>query len=39
MDSGELRLRIAYRYPFHEVGSAHQRFEAGGVLGKILLTF
>ncbi|MFD3469909.1 NADP-dependent oxidoreductase [Streptomyces sp. NPDC058682] len=39
VDRGELRLRIAYRYPFHEVRSAHERFEAGGVLGKILLTF
>jgi len=39
VDSGELRLRIAHRYPFHEVRAAHERFEAGGVLGKILLTF
>ncbi|MER6950223.1 NADP-dependent oxidoreductase [Nonomuraea sp. NPDC000554] len=39
VDGGELRLRIAYRYPFHEARSAHERFEAGGVLGKILLTF
>ncbi|MGW1817309.1 NADP-dependent oxidoreductase [Streptomyces sp. NPDC002125] len=39
VDRGELRLRIAHRYPFHEVRSAHERFEAGGVLGKILLTF
>ncbi|MFJ6433533.1 NADP-dependent oxidoreductase [Streptomyces sp. NPDC091416] len=39
VDGGELRLRIAHRYPFHEVRSAHERFEAGGVLGKILLTF
>ncbi|MGW0939501.1 zinc-binding dehydrogenase [Streptomyces sp. NPDC002666] len=39
VDRGELRPRIAYRYPFHDVRSAHERFEAGGVLGKILLTF
>ncbi|TMR09274.1 NADP-dependent oxidoreductase [Nonomuraea turkmeniaca] len=39
VDRGELRLRIAHRYPFHEVRSAHERFEAGGVLGKILLIF
>ncbi|MEV0749756.1 NADP-dependent oxidoreductase [Streptomyces sp. NPDC050273] len=39
VDRGELRLRIAHRYRFDEVRSAHDRFEAGGVLGKILLTF
>ncbi|WP_171162943.1 NADP-dependent oxidoreductase [Streptomyces sp. I05A-00742] len=39
VDEGALRLRIAHRYPFHEVRGAHERFEAGGVLGKILLTF
>ncbi|MFJ6743244.1 NADP-dependent oxidoreductase [Streptomyces sp. NPDC091279] len=39
VDSGELRLRVAHRHPFAEVRAAHERFEAGGVLGKVLLTF
>ncbi|MET8978922.1 NADP-dependent oxidoreductase [Streptomyces sp. NPDC004539] len=39
VDKGALRLRIAARHPLDEVRAAHERFEAGGVLGKILLTF
>ncbi|MCX5537371.1 NADP-dependent oxidoreductase [Streptomyces sp. NBC_00006] len=39
VDSEELRLRIAARYPVADIRAAHERFEAGGVLGKILVTF
>ncbi|GAA4602537.1 NADP-dependent oxidoreductase [Actinoallomurus liliacearum] len=39
VERGELRLRVANRYPFHQVRAAHERFEAGGNLGKFLLTF
>ncbi|WP_131736941.1 NADP-dependent oxidoreductase [Actinomadura roseirufa] len=39
VERGELRLRIAHRYPFHQARAAHERFEAGGTIGKILLTF
>ncbi|GLX02045.1 SDR family NAD(P)-dependent oxidoreductase [Microtetraspora sp. NBRC 16547] len=31
--------RIAHRYPFHQVRAAHERFEAGGDVGKLLLIF
>ncbi|GAQ57035.1 NADP-dependent oxidoreductase [Streptomyces acidiscabies] len=39
IDKGDLRLRIATRHPLDQVRAAHEEFEAGGVLGKILLTF
>ncbi|GAA2801255.1 NADP-dependent oxidoreductase [Saccharopolyspora taberi] len=39
VDTGELRLRIAARYPYTDIRAAHERFEAGGLLGKILITF
>lgn len=39
VDAGELRLRIGARYPLDEVRAAHEYFEAGGRLGKVLLTF
>ncbi|MFZ3565773.1 NADP-dependent oxidoreductase [Streptomyces sp. BH097] len=39
VDAGELRVRIADRYPLTDIRAAHERFEAGGLLGKILVTF
>lgn len=39
VDSQEIRLRIADRYPYTDIRAAHERFEAGGLLGKILITF
>jgi len=39
VDKGALRVRVAVRYPIDEVRAAHELFEAGGVLGKVLLTF
>ncbi|MGW0928064.1 NADP-dependent oxidoreductase [Streptomyces sp. NPDC002644] len=39
VDAGELRLRIAGRFPLDEIRGAHERFEAGGLLGKVLVTF
>ncbi|QNP75449.1 NADP-dependent oxidoreductase [Streptomyces roseirectus] len=39
IDKNELHLRIATRHPLDEIRTAHEKFEAGGVLGKILLTF
>jgi NADPH:quinone reductase-like Zn-dependent oxidoreductase len=39
IDQGKLRLRVADRYPMEQVRAAHERFEAGGLLGKIVLTF
>ncbi|MGW5611871.1 quinone oxidoreductase family protein [Streptomyces sp. NPDC003753] len=39
VDTHELRLRIADRYPYTDIRAAHERFEAGGLLGKILITF
>ncbi|MFB4284937.1 NADP-dependent oxidoreductase [Nonomuraea sp. MTCD27] len=39
VERGELRLRVAHRYPFHQARAAHERFEAGGNVGKFLLTF
>ncbi|WP_326797682.1 NADP-dependent oxidoreductase [Streptomyces sp. NBC_01808] len=39
VDAGELRLRVAERYPLDDIRTAHERFEAGGLLGKVLITF
>ncbi|WP_326824926.1 NADP-dependent oxidoreductase [Streptosporangium sp. NBC_01756] len=39
VDSGELRLRVAEHHPVHAVRHAHERFERGGLLGKVVLTF
>jgi NADPH:quinone reductase-like Zn-dependent oxidoreductase len=39
VDTDELRLRIADRYPLNDIRTAHERFEAGGLSGKILITF
>lgn len=39
VDTGELRLRVAARHPFTDIRTAHERFEAGGLLGKVLITF
>ncbi|MGP3978002.1 quinone oxidoreductase family protein [Streptomyces sp. 8N114] len=39
VDAHEIRLRIADRYPLTDIRTAHERFEAGGLLGKILITF
>lgn len=38
VDSNHLRLRVAHHYPLAQIVQAHQRFEAGGILGKIALT-
>ncbi|WP_425825450.1 NADP-dependent oxidoreductase [Streptomyces fractus] len=39
VDAGELHVRIAARYTLSDIRAAHERFEAGGLLGKILVTF
>ena len=39
VDAGQLRLRVAATYPVEQVRAAHERFEGGGLLGKIVLSF
>ncbi|QKV90686.1 NADP-dependent oxidoreductase [Streptomyces sp. NA02950] len=39
VDSDELRLRIADRFSLDDIRTAHERFEAGGLLGKVVITF
>lgn len=39
VDAGDLTLRIAARYPLAEVRAAHERYEAGGLLGKVVIEF
>ncbi|MGP3989344.1 zinc-binding dehydrogenase [Streptomyces sp. 3N207] len=39
VDTDELRLRIAGRFPLDDIRTAHESFEAGGLLGKALITF
>ncbi len=38
-DDGELRLRVSAYYGLHDVRDAHWHFEAGGLLGKVVLAF
>jgi NADPH:quinone reductase-like Zn-dependent oxidoreductase len=39
VDRAELQLRVGAVYPVHRVADAHRRFEAGGLLGKVVLVF
>ncbi|MFH8342500.1 NADP-dependent oxidoreductase [Streptomyces sp. AM6-12] len=39
VDAGRLKVRVAAHYPFTEVRAAHERFEAGGLPGKVVLLF
>ncbi|MFE2381294.1 NADP-dependent oxidoreductase [Streptomyces misionensis] len=39
VDAGRLRVRVAAHYPLTEVRAAHERFEAGGLTGKVVLLF
>ncbi|RMI42564.1 NADP-dependent oxidoreductase [Actinomadura harenae] len=39
VDDGVLRLRVAADLPVERVGEAHELFEAGGLTGKVVLTF
>lgn len=38
VDSGQLKLRVAERYPLARIRDAHNRFEAGSIDGKIVIT-
>lgn len=39
VDAGRLRVRVAEYHPLTEVRTAHERFEAGGLSGKVVLLF
>ncbi|MFJ7125788.1 NADP-dependent oxidoreductase [Streptomyces sp. NPDC098101] len=39
VDAGRLRVRVAEYHPVTEVRAAHERFEAGGLSGKVVLLF
>jgi NADPH2:quinone reductase len=39
VEQGELTLRLAQTYPAAEAAEAHRRLEAGGVRGRLVLTF
>ncbi|NLT54853.1 MAG: NADP-dependent oxidoreductase [Actinomycetales bacterium] len=39
VDAGRLRLRIAAHHPVREIVAASRAMEAGGLLGKVVLTF
>ncbi|MGW0580754.1 NADP-dependent oxidoreductase [Streptomyces sp. NPDC002920] len=38
-EKGELSMRVAAEYPASQAAEAHRRFEAGGVRGRLVLTF
>ncbi|OIJ91743.1 hypothetical protein BIV25_28670 [Streptomyces sp. MUSC 14] len=38
VDTDVPRLRIADRFPLDDIRTAHESFEAGGLLGKVLIT-
>ncbi|MER8056505.1 MULTISPECIES: zinc-binding dehydrogenase [unclassified Streptomyces] len=37
VDAGRLKARVAAYYPLTQVRTAHERFEAGGLPGKVVL--
>ncbi|MEV4256149.1 NADP-dependent oxidoreductase [Spirillospora sp. NPDC049652] len=39
VDEGVLRLRVAAGFPVERVREAHELFEAGGLVGKVVMTF
>lgn len=39
VDEGVLRLRVAASFPVERVRDAHEHFETGGLLGKVVMTF
>jgi NADPH:quinone reductase-like Zn-dependent oxidoreductase len=39
VDEGALQLRVAAYYPVQQVVEAHQQFESGGLLGKVVVMF
>jgi NADPH:quinone reductase-like Zn-dependent oxidoreductase len=39
VESGDLTLRVAQTYPAEQAAEAHRRMEAGGVRGRLVLTF
>jgi NADPH:quinone reductase-like Zn-dependent oxidoreductase len=39
VEHGELTLRVAQTYPAADAAEAHRRLEAGGVRGRLVLTF
>ncbi|MFI8185806.1 NADP-dependent oxidoreductase [Actinacidiphila glaucinigra] len=38
-EEGRISLRVAEEFPAHRAAAAHRRFEAGGVRGRLVLTF
>jgi NADPH:quinone reductase-like Zn-dependent oxidoreductase len=39
VDAGSLQLRVAERFALRDIRAAHERFEAGGLVGKIVIEF
>lgn len=39
VDQGVLRLRVARRFALRDVRAAHRAFEAGGLVGKVVIEF
>jgi NADPH:quinone reductase-like Zn-dependent oxidoreductase len=39
VEKGEITLRVAATFPAAEAAEAHRRLEAGGVRGRLVLTF
>lgn len=39
VDAGSLRLRVGQRFALREIRAAHEHFEAGGLLGKVVIEF
>jgi NADPH:quinone reductase-like Zn-dependent oxidoreductase len=39
VDAGSLQLRVAERFAVRDIRAAHERFEAGGLVGKVVIEF
>ncbi|MCP2167172.1 zinc-binding dehydrogenase [Goodfellowiella coeruleoviolacea] len=39
VDGGALRLRVHATFGLHEIQAAYERFQAGNLAGKVVVTF
>ncbi len=39
VDAGKLQLRVAQQFPLSKIHQAHETFEAGGLIGKVVIAF
>jgi NADPH2:quinone reductase len=38
MEAGKLKVQVSHQLPLEQVAEAHRLIEAGGMIGKVVLT-